>query len=87
MSLPETMIDNNNHQVAIELWLPILTNTQVTNPGQRKSFARGFVWTLKFESLQSTDSKDAQKDATTLDGKSFRWDTVVDGGCSVPLPF
>ena len=36
--------------MTVELRLPRLINTQVTDPGQRKSFARGFVWTLKFES-------------------------------------
>ena len=35
---------------------------------ERKSFAREFAWTLKFESFQSTESIDPQRDTTSLDG-------------------
>ena len=35
------------------------------------SHSREVAWTLKFESFQSTESKDPPKDAITLDGESL----------------
>ena len=60
--------------MTIELRGPGSVPTLGNNGGcqhNRSRSAREFAWTLKFESLQSTDGKSPQKDATTLIGSSF----------------
>ena len=51
------------------------------------SHSREVAWTLKFESFQSTESIDPQRDTTSLDGDESFLPLTPNGDCYVRLPF